>query len=80
MMEGIRRCWSAVLRAAGLRAPSGHLKGLRNIVATRENERVAREAENEERRTGRAGGSAATAASPDAPDDRDETDAHDRVE
>jgi hypothetical protein len=78
MMEGIRRCWSAVLRAAGLRAPSGHLKGLRDAVATRENERVAREAENEERRTGRAGGTAATP--PAAPDDHGETDAQDRVE
>ena len=68
MIDRIRRFWSAVLRAAGLRAPRGHMEMLRDTVDRREDERLARDSGNVQRRAG-----SATTASP-APD------AHDRVD
>ena len=68
MIDRISRFWSAVLRAAGLRAPRGHMEMLRDTVGRREDERVARDSGNPQRRAGNL-----TPASP-APD------AHDRVD
>jgi hypothetical protein len=68
MIDRISRFWWAVLRAAGLRAPRGHMQMLRDTVGRREHERMARDTGNEQRRAG-----SATTGSP-APD------AHDRID
>ena len=68
MIYRISRLWSAVLRAAGLRAPRGHMEMLRATVGRREDERMARDSGNGQRRA-----ESATTASP-APDAQDRID------
>jgi hypothetical protein len=68
MIDRISRFWSGVLRAAGLRAPRGHMEKLRDTVGRREDERMARDTGNGQRRAG-----SATIAAP-APDEHDRID------
>lgn len=65
MIDRISRYWSAILRAAGLRAPRGHMDMLRETVGRREDERVGRDT-----RGGRrcAGNMALASPAPDADD------------